>query len=60
MKVGEKLNFGQLATIFQICAMDADILSQDGQNLPHAIWTMLGPSSTLKLSPHRFVAVTLL
>ena len=27
MKVGVKFNFGQLATIFQICAMDADILS---------------------------------
>ena len=27
MKVGEKTNFGRLATIFQICSMDADILS---------------------------------
>ena len=27
MKVGEKTNVGRLATIFQICAMDADILS---------------------------------
>ena len=27
MKVGVKSNFGQLVTIFQICAMDADILS---------------------------------
>ena len=27
MKVGEKSNFGRLATIFQICATDADILS---------------------------------
>ena len=27
MKVGVKSNFGRLATIFQICAMDADILS---------------------------------
>ena len=27
MKVGEKTNFRQLATIFQICSMDADILS---------------------------------
>ena len=27
MKVGEKTNFGQIATIFQICSMDADILS---------------------------------
>ena len=26
-KVGEKTNFGRLATIFQICSMDADILS---------------------------------
>ena len=26
MKVGEKTNFGRLATIFQICLMDADIL----------------------------------
>ena len=25
MKVGEKTNFGRLATIFQICSMDADI-----------------------------------
>ena len=29
MKVGVKPNFGRLATIFQICAMDADILSKD-------------------------------
>ena len=27
MKVGEKKNFGRLATIFQICSTDADILS---------------------------------
>ena len=27
MKVGEKTNFGRLATIFHICSMDADILS---------------------------------
>ena len=27
MKVREKTNFGRLATIFQICSMDADILS---------------------------------
>ena len=27
MKVGVKMNVGRLATIFQICAMDADILS---------------------------------
>ena len=27
MKVGVKSNFGRLATIFQICSMDADILS---------------------------------
>ena len=27
MKVEEKSNFGRLATIFQICSMDADILS---------------------------------
>ena len=27
MKIGEKTNFGPLATIFQICSMDADILS---------------------------------
>ena len=27
MKVGVKSNFGRLARIFQICAMDADILS---------------------------------
>ena len=27
MKVGVKSNFGRLATIFQICAMDPDILS---------------------------------
>ena len=27
MKVEEKANFGRLATIFQICSMDADILS---------------------------------
>ena len=27
MKVGEKTNFGRLATIFQICSMDTDILS---------------------------------
>ena len=27
MKVGEKTIFGRLATIFQICSMDADILS---------------------------------
>ena len=27
MKVGEKTNFGRLATVFQICSMDADILS---------------------------------
>ena len=26
MKVGEKTNFGRLATIFQIFSMDADIL----------------------------------
>ena len=26
-EVGEKTNCGRLATIFQICAMDADILS---------------------------------
>ena len=26
MKVGEKTNFGRLATIFQVYAMDADIL----------------------------------
>ena len=26
-KVGEKTNFGRLATLFQICSMDADILS---------------------------------
>ena len=25
MKVGGKTNFGRLATIFQICSMDADI-----------------------------------
>ena len=28
MKVGEKTNFGRLATIFQVCSMDADILSE--------------------------------
>ena len=27
MRVGEKTNFGRLATIFQIWSMDADILS---------------------------------
>ena len=27
MKVGEKMDFGRLATIFQICSMDAEILS---------------------------------
>ena len=27
MKVGEKTNFGRLSKIFQICWMDADILS---------------------------------
>ena len=27
MKVGGKTNFGRLATIFQICSMDADVLS---------------------------------
>ena len=27
MKVGEKTNFGRLATVFQICSMDVDILS---------------------------------
>ena len=27
MKVGVKTNFGRLATILQICSMDADILS---------------------------------
>ena len=27
MKVGGKTNFGRLAMIFQICSMDADILS---------------------------------
>ena len=27
MKEGEKTNFGRLATIFQVCSMDADILS---------------------------------
>ena len=27
MKVGEKTNLGRLATLFQICSMDADILS---------------------------------
>lgn len=27
MIVGEKTNIGRLATIFQICSMDADILS---------------------------------
>ena len=27
MKVGGKTNFGRLATIFQICSMDADIPS---------------------------------
>ena len=27
MKVGEKTNFGRLATIFRICSMDADMLS---------------------------------
>ena len=27
MKVGEETNFGRLATIFQVCSMDADILS---------------------------------
>ena len=27
MKVREKTNFGRLATIFQICLMDAEILS---------------------------------
>ena len=27
MKVREKTNFGRLATIFQICSMDADFLS---------------------------------
>ena len=27
IKVGVKTNFGRLATIFQICSMDADILS---------------------------------
>ena len=26
MKVGEKTNLGRLATIFQICSMDVDIL----------------------------------
>ena len=33
MKVGEKTNFGRLATIFQICSMDADILSWDDFNM---------------------------
>ena len=27
MKIGEKTNFGRLATLFQICSMDADIIS---------------------------------
>ena len=27
MKVGGKTNFGRLATIFQICSMDADTVS---------------------------------
>ena len=27
IKVGVKTNFGRLATIFQICSMDADILT---------------------------------
>ena len=27
MKVGGKTNFGRLATIFQICSMDANIVS---------------------------------
>ena len=27
IKVGEKTNFGRIATIFQICSMDVDILS---------------------------------
>ena len=26
MKVGEKMNFGRLATIFQICTLDAKVL----------------------------------
>ena len=33
MKVGVKTNFGRLATIFQICSMDADILSFKTLNL---------------------------
>ena len=33
LKVGEKTNFGRLATIFQICSMDADILSWDDFNM---------------------------
>ena len=32
MKVGVKMNFGRLAKIFQICAMDADILSKENWN----------------------------
>ena len=28
IKVGVKTNFGRLATVFQICSMDADILSK--------------------------------
>ena len=38
MKVGEKTNFGQLATIFQICSMDADILSY-GNSLNYTQFT---------------------
>ena len=34
MKVGVRSNFGQLVTIFQICAMDADILSEILLSLP--------------------------
>ena len=29
MKVGEKRNFGRLATMFQICSMDADFLYEE-------------------------------
>ena len=48
MKVGVKTNFGRLATIFQICSMDADILSFKTLNLRGFI-TSYSQSNRLRL-----------
>ena len=46
MKVGEKTNFGRLATIFQICSMDADILSEIHSNVKSVYPSLKVPLTT--------------